>query len=335
MTGNPHTDPPPHTGTGAFEQPNSLLNQLASHSAPADPLCSRSEWLFSFHEAFTPQKQVVLRSNDTSVLAFSSWEHPVVGALLEPLEAHWFFSAPLMGPDCVDLLEALLQEPQQRAQKPFLAISGLQVDGALLKKLLRRIGPEHEVGSLEPIIFRSASLEGGPDGFLSRRSGKFRKNLRQADQRGRALGITFERCLPRSDEEAQQAYNRMLAIEAQSWKGQENCGIGEEPYSTFYGLVYGRMCRNGAARAIFAQQDGRDIGFVMGGVDGVHYRGQQFSYVLDWAAHSVGNLLQWAQIQWLCEEGIARYDMGSVLEYKLHWTEQELRSHTLIWRPNR
>ena len=141
MTGKPHTDLPLHAGTAVFEQPNSLLNQLAAHSAPADPLCSRSEWLFSFHEAFTPQKQLLLRSNETSVLAFSSWEHPVVGALLEPLEAHWFFSAPLMGPDCVDLLEALLQEPQQRAQKPFLAISGLQVDGALLKNLLRRIGP--------------------------------------------------------------------------------------------------------------------------------------------------------------------------------------------------
>ncbi|NBV85649.1 MAG: GNAT family N-acetyltransferase, partial [Verrucomicrobia bacterium] len=81
--------------------------------------------------------------------------------------------------------------------------------------------------------------------------------------------------------------------------------------------------------------EGRDIGFVMGGVNGSHYRGQQFSYALDCAAQSVGNLLQWAQIQWLCEEGIIQYDMGSTLEYKLHWTEIESRSHTLIWRPMR
>jgi CelD/BcsL family acetyltransferase involved in cellulose biosynthesis len=95
------------------------------------------------------------------------------------------------------------------------------------------------------------------------------------------------------------------------------------------------MCRNGISRAVFAQHEGRDIGFVMGGVDGVHYRGQQFSYLEEWAQFSVGNLLQWEQIQWLCAEGIARYDMGSVLEYKTHWAEIELQSQALVWRPIR
>jgi hypothetical protein len=319
----------------AFERPDSILNRLATTEALADPMCSRSEWIFSFHEAVTPQKKLFLRSNDTSVLAFSSWVHPIIGPLLEPVEAHWFFAAPLMGPDCISLLDDLLQEPEQRRRRPYVAISGLQPDGALLENLLLLMGADHEVGCLEPIVFRSASLKDGCDGFLSRRSGKFRKNLRLAQKRAKDDGITFERCLPKSDEAANFAYDRMLAIEARSWKGLENCGMCEEPYSTFYRLVYKRMCRSGTARAMFARREGEDIGFVMGGVNGVHYRGQQFSYRLDWAEHSVGNLLQWEQIQWLCEEKIARYDMGSVLDYKLHWTELELRSHTLIWRPNR
>ncbi len=324
-----------YQAVAAFEHHNSLLNQLAGSSGLADPMCSRSEWIFGFHEAFTPQKKLFLRQNDSSVLALAAWVHPVVGLLLEPVEAHWFFSASLMGPESAALLEDLLQEPELRGRKPHIAISGLQQGSELWNNLLMLLDLEHEVGCLEPILFRSASLQGGADGFLSRRSAKFRKNLRQAEQRARGQGITIERCLPTTDEDAERAFDRMLAIEAQSWKGLENCGMGEEPYSTFYRLVYKRMCRSGAARAMFARHDGRDIGFVMGGVNGRHYRGQQFSYALDWAAQSVGNLLQWAQIQWLCEEGIAQYDMGSTLEYKLHWTEIESRSHTLIWRPIR
>jgi hypothetical protein len=50
--------------------------------------------------------------------------------------------------------------------------------------------------------------------------------------------------------------------------------------------------------------------------------------------HDFFSLDAGALIEWLCEEGISRYDMGSVLDYKLHWTELELKSHTLVWRPN-
>ena len=35
----------------------------------------------------------------------------------------------------------------------------------------------------------------------------------------------------------------------------------------------------------------------------------------------------------LCEEGVRRYDMGSVLEYKLRWTELRLRTESLILVP--
>ncbi|NBV86540.1 MAG: GNAT family N-acetyltransferase, partial [Verrucomicrobia bacterium] len=210
-------------------------------------MCSRSEWIFAFHEAFTPQKKLFLRQNDTSVLTLAAWVHPVIGLLLEPVEAHWFFSASLMGPESAALLEDLLQEPELRGRKPHIAISGLQEGGELWNNLLQLLDFGHEVGALEPILFRSASLAGGAEGFLSRRSAKFRKNLRQAVQRAKEYGITMERCHARTDEEADHAFDRMLAVEARSWKGLENCGMGEEPYRTFYRLVYKRMCRTGAA----------------------------------------------------------------------------------------
>jgi CelD/BcsL family acetyltransferase involved in cellulose biosynthesis len=71
----------------------------------------------------------------------------------------------------------------------------------------------------------------------------------------------------------------------------------------------------------------------MGGVDGMNYRGQQFSFVHDWGRESIGNLLQWEQIQSLCSEGIERYDMGSVLEYKVRWTEMEIQTESIVLHP--
>ena len=101
----------------------------------------------------------------------------------------------------------------------------------------------------------------------------------------------------------------------------------------FYRRMFRRLSLGGLARGLFAVADGRDIGFVLGGVDGANFRGQQVSFVADWGRESIGNLLQWETIQWLCSEGIRRYDMGSVIEYKLRWTELRLRTESVMLVP--
>jgi hypothetical protein len=319
-----------------LERHDSLLNTLARTSNLADPMCSRSEWLVSYHSVFAPERELILRSANGSLLALAEVYHPLIGPLIEPLESHWFFPNPLLGPDAVSLLEDFLEEPLSKALRPSLAISGLEWGSPQFLQLTQLLKRRYAVGFLEPTLFRSASLAGGPDGFLSRRSAKFRGNLRKALQKAKDAGIEFVRCPTQfTDEVSATLYARMLAVEDSSWKGREGCGISQEPFRTFYGEVLRRMGKNGMARAIFATRNGTDVGFVMGGVDGIHYRGQQFSYHAELATLSIGNLLQWKQIEWLCEEGISRYDMGSVLDYKLHWTELELKSHTLVWRPNR
>jgi hypothetical protein len=313
---------------------DSILNQLAAASALADPLCSRSEWVFSYHQTIAAHRTLHLKATEDSVLTLAGYHHPTLGPLLEPVESHWFFGRPLLGPDSVELLKALLHEPHHRHQRPCVAISGIDLEGPLLGQLLRLLAPRYEVGCLEPIRFRSAALHDGPEGFLGRRSRKFRGNLRRAIKKGGDTGLEFERCIPRDQNEAHKAFERMVSVERTSWKGLENCGMTEEPYLTFYRSVYMRMSENHTSRAIFARVEGRDIGFVMGGVDGTSYRGQQFSFAADREGLSLGNLLQWEMIQWLCENNILRYDLGSVLEYKTHWAEIETQSHTLVWRPN-
>jgi hypothetical protein len=75
----------------SLEQPDSLLNQLAQTSDLADPMCSRSEWLLSYHAVFAPQRTLLLRASDSSLLALARVVHPLIGPLFEPLESHWFF----------------------------------------------------------------------------------------------------------------------------------------------------------------------------------------------------------------------------------------------------
>ena len=98
-----------------------------------------------------------------------------------------------------------------------------------------------------------------------------------------------------------------------------------------------RLAVRGAARVMFARHEGRDIGFIFGGMLGPCYRGQQFSYDAAWKDLSIGNLLQVEQVRWLCEEGAVRYDMGTAsgeaMAYKRHWTEMHPVSQTWFLRP--
>jgi CelD/BcsL family acetyltransferase involved in cellulose biosynthesis len=316
-----------------WDHRDSALNRLAGVYAPEDPLCSRSEWIFSFHEAFQPARQIWIRSTPRSILTLASWVHPEHGSILEPLESHWFFSNPLLGSDSIDLLRSLLADNPQGIGDSIVVLSGLVMGSPLLAAVIRAFDRSHAIQHMRSTVFRSASLANGPDGFLSRRSSKFRHNLRRAERLAREGAVTFERVQPLTQQCAGDAYARMLEVERQSWKGLDHCGMGEPPSREFYGLMFQRLATGGLARAIFAVHEGRDIGFVMGGTDGHHYRGQQFSFAADWQKESIGNLLQWEQIRWLCEEHVTRYDMGSALEYKLRWTEIALQTESIILRP--
>jgi len=316
-----------------LDRPDSLLNQTAGATPQADPFCCRSEWQFSFHEAFSPQRELHFRASAGSLLAVAQRWHPRVGTLIEPIESSWFFGCPLLGPDAALLLGAFLGEEEHRNAPPFVLLCGLLPGSKLMRSVAGTFSRRFEVVRLAPAILRSASLAGGVDGFLSRRSSRFRYNLRRAARRAAEGGVSFERQRPSCVAEAEAVYERMLRVEQASWKGIARCGMAEPQASDFYRLMLRRLSASGSARVIFARNGERDIGFVFGGIAGPYYRGQQFSYADECRALSIGNLLQLEQIGWLCEDGVARYDMGPRMDYKLHWTELELRSEARLLRP--
>lgn len=318
----------------ALDHPDSAWNRAAAATEQGDPFCCRTEWHISYHEAYGEGRQVLVWAERDNIVAFALNHISRVGLVLEPLESMWHFGSPILGKDAVALLDAFLGFYAANGFQPSVLLSGLLPESEMARQVQRTFGRRYQFLPLPTRTQSFASLSGGLDGFLSRRTGSWRRNLNQAARRATDRGVTFERHQPRSAAEAHAIFQRMLAVELQSWKGIGKCGMEEPQSSHFYSAMLRRLAVSGNGRVMFARHEGADIGFIFGGMAGSVYRGQQFSYVETWSKASIGNLLQIEQIRWLAEEHATRYDMGPLMDYKPHWTEQTIDMHRGILVPN-
>ncbi len=319
----------------AYDHPASAWNRLALATPQPDPFCATTAWQLSWREAADPERPLVVRECSDGLVQFA--RHTLGSKnVLGPVERLWMFGCNVLGPAGVDLLEQLIGDPAMEAAGlgRRIVISGLDPQGPLLAEIRSRLSAYGKFRRFGRGLQCAASLEGGLDGFLSRRSANHRKKLRQAIRRGQAVGIGFERHTPGSADEAAAVFARMLAVERRSWKGIAGRGMDGPMTRMFYGSMLRRLAMARAGRVMFATHDGNDIGYIFGGVAGEIYRGQQFSFDEAWRDMSIGNLLQYEQVAWLCEEGAHRYDMGPLtgpfMEYKEHWTEIRLRIEAWI-----
>jgi len=317
------TDP---ASLAAHDRPDSNWNRQALGSALPDPFCATTAWQLSFREAFDPQRRIVIRESSDGLVQFAVHR---LGeqAMLGPIERMWAFGCNVLGPAGLELLDELARDPamETSALGYCVVVSGLDPSGPLPGAIKARFGSPREPERLSSGIQCAASLEGGLDGFLSRRSANHRKKLRKGARRASEAGIRFERHAPASAEAAHAVFARMLAVERVSWKGIDECGMDDPETSRFYNAMLRRLSASCDGRVIFATHEQRDVGYIFGGMAGAVYRGQQFSFDADFSGMSIGNLMQYEQVAWLCEEGAQRYDMGPLLgrgmEYKRHWTE--------------
>ncbi|WP_291441024.1 GNAT family N-acetyltransferase [Desulfovibrio sp.] len=314
--------------------------RAALYSGQADPFCCLPAWQLSFHEVFAPERQLMVWHEPgrvvDSVLVLAEQVFSAESVLLTPIDTLWFFSSPLLGPHAVDMLARAMSDlaAMYHPYFPRIVISGLQPGGATPRRLLQTFGRSFDFFMHSETVQCAASLDGGLDGFLSRRSANHRAKLAKGSRRAGERGIVCERHVPASADEARTVLARMLAVEEESWKGQGQCGMTEEPARSFYAAMLRRLAPARAARVMFARHEGRDVGFIFGGMAGGIYRGQQFSYDRNWKDAGIGNLLQLEQVAWLCEEHASRYDMGPVtgprMGYKAHWTEKRLPIQTWL-----
>jgi CelD/BcsL family acetyltransferase involved in cellulose biosynthesis len=255
--------------------------------------------------------------------------------VLQPLEAMWGLACPLVGADVGRLAEECAEELARDAPSDVLALSGLSVDTPRFVAIARALGRRHRALKLGPPVGRrAASLDGGVEGFLRRRSSSFRNGLRRAERRAAERGIVFHRLRPAAAEVGA-FYERVLAVEAQSWKGQEGVGFAHSNMIDFYRQMVPRLAARGALRAIFAELDGKDVGFCFGGILGQRYRGLQFSFAAGLEEIALGNLLQLEMIAALSAEGVAIYDLGTDVEYKMRWGEIAFETVMLLALPPR
>lgn len=293
-----------------------------------DPFCCRIEWLLPFHRAFTPTAPMVLWQQDDSFVLLARQQAADGAMLLTPLEALWGFACPLIGPDAPAMLVC-----EARQTLAALLLCGLPADGALARLIADSLRSTHAAALLEPTRRCVASLSGGIAGFMGRRSAAFRRNLNQALRRTREYHISFERISTVGRNRIGQVYRRVLAVERKSWKGMSGSGVDRPPMKTFYRLMLERIEPAGMLRLIIAVRDGEDIGYIYGARIAGHYRGLQFSFDQRYAGLSLGNVLQYRMLEWLCEEGCERYDLGAAMPYKYRWADTENRTQTMLLRP--
>lgn len=325
--GGAHGSLPPLVAGGNAAFPDWMA--LVQDADLVDPFCSTPAWQMPYHAACDASRPLVVEVTNDAALTFVKVMTAETLQGLIPIEDHWHYGCPLLGPGAVERVSNLMRQARREKAGAFKAVivSGVRTGGRLERELRQAFGSRLSLSQRGIASQCFASLADGLDGYLSRRSSRHRKNLRREARRANDHGVTFERVSPTLPGEASDTYARMAAVEERSWKGIGQCGMTAQPMNRFYSGMLEWLSHTGESRVVFARHGEVDIGFIYGGMVGRIYRGQQFSFDDAWKDYSIGNLLQLEQIAWLCEEGAERYDMGPSrgpsMAYKRHWTETE------------
>lgn len=294
-----------------------------------DRFCSASAWILAASAALMPPRVPFSFRGASGYFAAMRGVHPAGFPYIEPVELAWGLAAPLIGRDPDALADEIVAVLATRRDWQIAILSGLAADGPQRRALERALPPRWERRRGTPTIRHLASLEGGVDGFLARRSRELRKSIRKGQRAAAEAGVSFE-AVEASAAGADALYDRIQRVEARSWKAREGVGISTGPMREFYRHMLPRLCAHRQQRTIFARLGERDVGYILGAVFEGEYRGLQFSYDDDHAALGLGSLLQLHQVTALCDEGIGRYDLGTEMDYKRRWAEDVMETEMLV-----
>ncbi|MFN0250326.1 MAG: GNAT family N-acetyltransferase [Kofleriaceae bacterium] len=294
-----------------------------------DRFCSSSAWILAASAALMPPRAAFSFRGEHGYFAAARGVHPAGFPYIEPIELAWGLASPLAGRDAPALAQEVVALLALRRDWQLAILAGMTGDGPQRIALEKALPGRWERRRGTPTIRHVASLDGGVDGFLARRSRELRKSIRKSLRVATDAGVTFESVRVAATE-ANALYDRIQAVEEHSWKAEESVGISQGPMRAFYGAMLPRLCELGQQRTLFARHRGRDVGYILGAVAGDEYRGLQFSYDDEHARFGLGGLLQYHQIVALCEEGIARYDLGTEMDYKRRWAEEIMETEMLV-----
>lgn len=283
----------------------------------ADEFCSASAWSFSAAESFPEAEPPVVLTDGQSFAGLRARTAEDGARLLVGLDPVWGFATPLVGHP---LVAARLVAGRLALEDHDIAvIAGQRDDGLLLHGIVRVLGDQRRLlrGPAEQRL--QVDLRHGVDGWFSRRSARFRQQLRRIRAGAEDAGVEVVDC---SAMPPDQAMDRVLAVEARTWKAGEGTGLTSPDLADFYRRMAWRLGATDQLRLLIARLDGRDVGYVLGGVRARTYRGLQLSYVEEVRHLGIGHLLQLHQLEALQGTGIDTYDMGMDMPYKRRWADR-------------
>lgn len=302
----------------------------ASHEI--DRFCSSTDWIVPAHDSFHGEHEAIVMPLDAGFAALSRGRTAGLGVFYAALEAMWGLARPFVGADDVALgREAAAALAADKARWNVLWLGGAVKGGALFEALVQGLARHAELRLGPATVRHQASLEGGFEGWLGRRSPLFRKRIRQARRALVGAGLTLEWLDHTSTiGDAAALFERIHAVEARSWKGLAGTGFVQGDMRSFYARMVPRLAARGALRVLFARAGDEDVAVCFGGRFGDTYRGLQNSFDDRFRDLSLGNAMQAETIARLGDEGLAWYDLGSEMEYKTRWAEGGLVTTTLI-----
>ncbi len=323
-----------------------------------DPWCSGPDWQLPVSLGFAPAApRLLLTTDDGRGFALLAGYRDADGSeVLSGLEPLWGFGSPILGPDPgsvgAELAAHLAAHPGgdpttdpvggRATGRPWrtLLLPGLPPIPRSTATVATADGPGHQtslplamalsslgrVGFAAGITRQLVDLGDGYEAWLGRRSAKFRRNLRRAERTAAAAGLTI---VDGADDPA--VFDRLLAIERRSWKGRDGSGITGGAMTTMYRAMVDRLRARDRLLVKVAVLDGRDVGYILGGVRGRRYRGLQVSYTGEASDLSVGNVLQARQLAELDRCDLADvYDLGMDFGYKRRWADRAETSVMLV-----
>lgn len=317
-----------------LERRSKEFDEAVCQTPDIDRFCSSTFWILPAWRAFLSDHRLWVHECEHGFVALGIGADRSLGTYVHPLEASWALASPFVGTDPAGLARHFIDRCRSTSVEwDILFLSGISPGSSQFKELIRGFRGHYSLGLGPSSKRRVASLEGGMEGFLSRRSSNFRSNLRRAHRRGEEADIEVEYVDEASSREASgELFDRALRVEKHSWKAEADTGIIEPPMKTFYRDMLPRLAKRDALRFLFLQKDGVDIAYCFGGVIDGGFRGLQMSYHDDYGEYSPGNLAQLHMIERLCEEGVETYDLGSDMDYKHRWGEEGLETLAVIVR---
>lgn len=308
---------------------------MAERLEAFDAHLARSPWLDRFWSsgavalaakaAFFPEDESYVFDTEVGFIAFMRTEVDDESVLV-PLGSASDMSCTLVGSETNQLARVMWQCLEALEPRPaHAAITGIGPETPLFWALMHSApnGFRAVATDVSHTCYR-ASLDGGWDGFLGRRSKRFRGALRRCERRAVEVGVEFEHRRVFAGDSWRLDLERMLAIETRSWKPVQGAGLARAGMPGFCEAVMWWAARTGRLRVSFASWGGEDIAYAFGACIDETFYGVQMSFDRDLAHLSPGNLVQADLIRELVHEGVGWYDLGTDREglfYKSRWGE--------------